>query len=70
MTMNVYGRVREEHLSQAVEKVADNLFSDEKCVPSVYRKVAGLQQESATPITNKELRSLKLVEAAGIEPAI
>jgi len=49
MTMNVYGRVREERLSEAVEKVANNLFSEEKCVPSVYRKVVGLEQETQLP---------------------
>ena len=44
-------------MSEAVEKVAENLLSDEKCVPSVYRKVVGLEQKSATPVENKELRS-------------
>jgi len=60
--MNVYGRAREDRLSQMVETVAKNLLPDENCVPSVYRKAVGAETESATPFINRELR---LVENGG-----
>ena len=59
MTMNVYGRVREESLFQTVEKVAERVLSEEKHVPSMYRQAAGAETENATPLNNTELR-LKL----------
>ena len=34
----------------------------------MQKAAVGEEQESATPIENKELRSSKMVEAAGIEP--
>jgi hypothetical protein len=34
----------------------------------VYQQVVGLEQENATPLIKKELRSFKMVKAAGIEP--
>ena len=41
--MNVYGRTREERLSQAVEDVAATLQADKKCVPGVYRQAVGAE---------------------------
>jgi hypothetical protein len=34
----------------------------------LYRQAVGAEQESATPLNNRELHSFKMVEAAGIEP--
>jgi hypothetical protein len=34
----------------------------------LYRKAVGAELESATPFKNRELRSSKMVQAAGIEP--
>ena len=68
MTMNVYGRTRSDRLSEIVEDVARGIEFEQECVPDVYRQAVGSEQESATPLNNRELRSLKMVEAAGIEP--
>ena len=38
MTMNVYGRVREERLPEAVENVAQSIFEQEKCALCVPKK--------------------------------
>ena len=56
LTMNVYGRVREESLAQTVEKVAGRVLSEEKYVPSMYRQAVGAEPENATAIDNKQLR--------------
>lgn len=56
MTMNVYGRVRKERLSDTIEKVADSMLSNEKHVHSMYRQAVGAETESATPFDIKELR--------------
>lgn len=68
LTMNVYGCVREERLSQVVEEVAENLVAERKratCVPQV---AVGAEQENTTPVFSKELRFKKMVELRGIEP--
>ena len=59
----------ENRLAEIVEEVGEFLRPKEpEIVPALYRQVIGLEQESATPIGNKELRNLKMVEEAGIEP--
>ena len=65
LTMNVYGRVREESLAQTVEKVAGRVLSEEKYVPSMYRQAVGAEPENATAIDNKQLR-LKSGGGAGV----
>jgi hypothetical protein len=60
MTMNVYGRTRKEKLSEAVEQVAKAIETQGKYVPSMQRLAVGAEQESATPNTDKELRSIKI----------
>ena len=66
--MNVYGRTRDERLAAVVESIAEKLEDGQECVPAVYRQAVGAEKESATPLNNRELHSLKMVEAAGIEP--
>ena len=69
LTMNVYGRVRQGRLAHIVEDVGEFLRPKEaEVVPGLYRQAVGAEQESATPLNNRELHSLKMVEAAGIEP--
>ena len=52
-----------------VEEVGEFLRPKEaEVVPELYRKAVGAEQESATPLNNRELHSSKMVEAAGIEP--
>ena len=50
LTMNVYGRARDEQLSEAVENVGKRLLSQQEFVPSVHRQTADAERESATPI--------------------
>ena len=69
LTMNVYDRTHKNRLSEIVEDLADNLKLNEKCVQNVYFSEEAEQRKSATLRNNKELRSSKMVEAAGIEPA-
>ena len=47
--MNVYGRARDERLAEAVEWVGEAV-KPPKRVPEEYRKAAGAEHESATPI--------------------
>jgi integrase len=67
MTMNVYGRTRSNRLSEVIEGMAAKLDLGLGCVPAVYRTAEGAELKSASPIQNKDLRSLQMVEAAGIE---
>ena len=69
MTLNVYGRTQEERLSQAVEKVAENLTPSKNRATCVPRLAMGAEQESATPVETRGCASKRMVEAAGIEPA-
>ena len=68
MTMNVYGRVREGRLAEAVERAGEAIFQ-EKCVPSVYRMAAGAERENATLVKSEGCVSQNLVAGAGFEPA-
>jgi hypothetical protein len=65
LTMNVYGRVREERLSEAVEKVAKTILPDEERTIYVYRKALGIYEKAATPADNRELRPIKLSGGGG-----
>ena len=50
LTMNVYGRTRDERLAAVVESIAEKLEDGQECVPAVYRQAVGAEQESATPL--------------------
>ena len=65
LTMNVYGWVREERLSEAVEKVARTLLPDEERAISVHRKAVGGDENAATPSNNKELRHFEMSGGGG-----
>jgi hypothetical protein len=65
LTMNVYGRVREERLSEAVEKVARTLLPDEERAIYVHRKTVGGDENAATPPNNKELRPIQMSGGGG-----
>jgi hypothetical protein len=68
LTMNIYGRSREEHLSAAVERAALAVLPEEKCVTYVSRQAVGAEQESATFVETEGCAPMKMVEAAGFEP--
>ena len=65
MTMNVYGRAREDRLALAVENVANRIQSEQKHVPSMYRQAVGAEIETATPLENKRLRPIRNGGAEG-----
>jgi hypothetical protein len=69
LTMNVYGRVREERLSEAVEKVAKTLLADEERAVYVHRKVVGADEKPQPLLITRSCGQSRKVEAAGIEPA-
>ena len=69
LTMNLYGRAREERLSETVEKVGAVVSVPLKCATYVQRLAVGAEQESATPSVARGCASLNMVEAAGVEPA-
>ena len=68
MTMNTYGRVREERLAEAVERAGKAILQP-KCVLAVYQLVAGAERENATSVKSAGCVSQKLVAGAGFEPA-
>ena len=53
--MNVYGQLQEDRLADAVEKVAESILPQPKCVSSVYWQEVVSEQESATPMNGKEM---------------
>ena len=55
LTMNVYGRVREARLAQAVEKVALTLVPDEQRATCVQLSILGTKEKSANPFEDREL---------------
>ena len=67
--MNVYGRVREDRLAAAVERVGSRILQ-RKSVPSVYRLVAGADTKNATLVKSEGCISQKLVAAEGLEPSL
>ena len=56
LTFNVYGRVREHRLSEAIERVAEAIEPDEKRATCVPRQAVGAETENATLLKNTELR--------------
>jgi len=66
LTMNLYGRTRQERLSEVVESVGKVTKPDPECAHSVFRKAVGSVEINTNPLQNKKI---EVVEAAGIEPA-
>lgn len=65
LTMNVYGRVRQDRLSQIVEEVGEFLRPAEpQVVPGLYRAAVGSELKSATSSPTRDCASNQLVEAA------
>ena len=58
LTMNVYGRVREERLAQAVEKMAQSLLSEAECAPCVPHNTTDTKEKHPTPCIHKALGNL------------
>lgn len=68
LTMNVYGKARNDRLSETVERVAAMLLKTEKCATYVPQKVVG---ESAMAASSNEINQLRCIEGAanqGFDP--
>lgn len=68
LTMNVYGRVRQDRLSGTVERLGETLLTHEKCATYVHQDSKERGGESITTIENNGLLSAKTMELRGIEP--
>ncbi|MGQ4810523.1 hypothetical protein NKDENANG_03998 [Candidatus Entotheonellaceae bacterium PAL068K] len=53
--MTVYGRMREQRLSQAIKKVARTLLPDSEWATDVQHRAAGERKKAITPFNTKEL---------------
>jgi integrase len=67
LTMNVYGRTRDERLSAAVESVGE-IVLNRKCVSGVYRQELELEPKIATPTEIEGCDSGILAPEVGLEP--
>ncbi len=54
-------------MAEAVERVAEAVLPAKR-VPEEYQQAVGAEQENATSLENKRLRSKEMVELRGIEP--
>lgn len=68
LTMNVYGRVREARLSEAVEKVAQVISESEECALCVPKKESGEDEEFATSSSPETFANDERMEVGGVEP--
>ena len=67
--MNVYGRTRQEKLSEVVSEMAESVLGTKKCALYVPRLAAGAERQSATPLTTEGCASSNLAPTVGLEPA-
>ena len=68
MTMNVYGRPRQEDLSAAISAMAKSVLGEKKRATCVQQPAAGSERQSATPSTTEGCASSNLAPAVGLEP--
>ena len=68
LTMNRYGRVRNDRLAEVVESVAANLGFAADCVPTVYSRAVDTEQKSATLDTTESCALMNLAPEVGLEP--
>jgi len=68
LTLNTYGRTREDRLTTAVERMGKQVLLGEKRAKCVYRQAVGAETEGATPEEIKSCASQELVAAKGLEP--
>ena len=69
LTMHVYGRTREDRLTNAVERIGEVVLAKPIRAPRVHRLAGGEEQKSATPIETGDCAALNLGWMTGIEPA-
>jgi integrase len=70
LTANVYARTREERLSEIADKIADNVFFDEKCAKSVHRKHITSIAVNAKSLQSKDLGSFSGNGGGGIRTPV
>ncbi len=68
LTLNVYGRSRQERLFGAMEKVGQALVSQREGAAYVPKLVVGAEREIATPCDAEGCDSVTLAPAVGLEP--
>ena len=72
LTMNVYGRVRNERIPAAIEHLGDRLAPEEvgtaACAHGVHASLRAPRTESATPWKTEGCAFSTMVAAEGIEP--
>jgi integrase len=68
MTLNVYGRPREERMAEVVEQIAESVLFEEKRAIYVQRLAVGAELRNATLIKSESCVSSFLVAAEGLEP--
>ncbi len=68
LTLNVYGRVRKERLSETIEHIGETLLPHGKCVTYVYQDRIGRGDDSATALENNDLRCATEMPKGGFEP--
>jgi len=69
LTLNVYGRAREDRLGEVVEAVGKLALPEPESAIGVQRQAVGAEVTVVTPFSPMELGQTKMVETAGIEPA-
>ena len=70
MTLDVYGRANDARMARAIERLDERVRPPAPAADNaiIMQKVAvGSELKNATPCITTELRSSKMVEAAGIE---
>ncbi len=68
LTMNVYGRTREDRLTDTVEHIGEAVSTPIRA-PSVHRLAVGEERRSATPLETGDCASSKMGWKTGLEPA-
>ena len=68
LTLNVYGRTRQERLSGAEERIGQALVSEQKRAVFVHKMAVGAQREIATLKETEGCDSRDMAPAVGLEP--
>ncbi len=68
MTLEVYGRARDERLSAVVERMAQRIKPEKKCAIYVQQRATGTETEIATFYKTEGCDSIDMAPAVGLEP--
>ncbi|MBL7107606.1 MAG: tyrosine-type recombinase/integrase [Phycisphaerae bacterium] len=70
LTANIYARTRNERLSELAEKMAENIFSGEKCAKSVHHKHVESLTVEPKLLLNNELQAIMENGGGGIRTPV